>query len=212
MARILLAEDQAIVRQGLKMMIEQDDELKVTVEAENGEQALQLYQQHVIDLVIMDNRMPVMTGLEATKFIRRYDPKAKILILTTFADEEYAHEALQHGAVGYLLKDADGEKLVNAIKSALNGGLSLDEQVAAKVVPKLMKNRYSAERYEPTRLTEREASILALVGNGKTNQEIAAELHLSHGTIKNHISQILATLELRDRTQLAIYAIRHNYV
>ena len=210
MASILLVEDQVLVRQGLKMMIETDSNLEVVVEATNGQEAIEAYKNHRIDLVLMDIRMPVMTGLEATKKIREIDANARILILTTFSDDDYALEALKLGAVGYLLKDADSEKLINSIHSAMRGGMSLDEQVAASVVPKLLKSK--VENDISIDLTEREISILRLIGEGRSNQEISQALYLTVGTVKNYVSQLLTKLDARDRTQLAIFAIRHQLV
>lgn len=210
MIHILLAEDQALVRQGIKMMIEQHANFKVAAEAANGKEAVEAFEKHVIDLVLMDVRMPVMTGIEATKRIKSRNPQAKILILTTFADEEYAMEALKLGALGYLLKDADAASLIASIESVLNGGISIDASVAGKVVPRLIKPNVPQE--DLTLLTSRERSILQLVGDGKNNQEIAEMLHLSIGTVKNHVTVILQKLGLRDRTQLAIYAIRNGLI
>ncbi|TSB46195.1 response regulator [Alkalicoccobacillus porphyridii] len=209
MIRILLAEDQAMVRQGLKMMIETDKELKVVAEAKNGKQALELCEQYHIDLIVMDIRMPEMDGLEATRMIRHRWPERKLLILTTFNNDQYAIDALRYGANGYMLKGADAEQLNRSIHSCFHGGMSLEDQVAARVVPQLLKP-------VPAKLdqsfTPRELDIIKLVGIGKSNREIASELMLSVGTIKNHISQILEKAELRDRTQLAIYAIRQELV
>lgn len=189
-------------------MIEQDAMLEVVSEATNGMEAVEAFDTKFIDLVLMDIRMPVMTGLEATAKIRKQHPDALILILTTFADDEYVLEALKLGAVGYILKDADSDKLIKAIHSALSGGLSLDEHVAASVVPKLLEN--TREHVLPLDLTERERSILALIGEGKSNQEIATSLFLSVGTVKNYVSQLLTKVDARDRTQLAIIAIRNH--
>ncbi|MGD6873880.1 response regulator transcription factor [Sutcliffiella horikoshii] len=213
MINILLAEDQALVRQGIKMMIEQHPSFRVVAEVANGKEAVDAYEKHLVDLVLMDVRMPVMTGIEATKVIRQRDPKAKVLILTTFADDEYAMEALKLGALGYLLKDADAANLLSSIESCLNGGISIDASVAGKVVPRLI-NRPGQEssNMEMVELTSRERSILQLVGEGKNNQEIAEALHLSIGTVKNHVTVILQKLGLRDRTQLAIFAIRNGVV
>jgi len=205
---ILLVEDQALVRQGLKMMIEQDPQLKVVAEAENGLEALHEMEQHIIDLVIMDIRMPVMNGLEATRKIKERWPDVKILILTTFNDDEYAVQALKDGANGFLLKTAEQQKLIQAIYSCMKGGMTIHEDVAAKMVPKLLQK--SKQVHVDIPLSPRELMIAKLVGEGKTNKEIAAELHLSIGTVKNHITQILQKLQLRDRTQLAIYAIKHD--
>jgi DNA-binding NarL/FixJ family response regulator len=205
---ILLVEDQALVRQGLKMMIEQDPQLKVVAEAENGLEALHKMEQHIIDLVIMDVRMPVMNGLEATRKMKERWPDVKILILTTFNDDEYAVQALKDGANGFLLKTAEQQKLIQAIYSCMKGGMTIHEDVAAKMMPKLLQKSKQVQVDIP--LSPRELMIAKLVGEGKTNKEIAAELHLSIGTVKNHITQILQKLQLRDRTQLAIYAIKHD--
>ncbi|WMT18126.1 MULTISPECIES: response regulator transcription factor [Anoxybacillaceae] len=208
MFNILLVEDQALVRQGLKMMIEQDPQLKVVAEAENGLEALHEMEQHIIDIVIMDIRMPVMNGLEATRKMKKRWPDVKILILTTFNDDEYAVQALKDGANGFLLKTAEQQKLIQAIYSCMKGGLTIHEDVAAKMMPKLLQK--SKQPHVDIPLSPRELMIAKLVGEGKTNKEIAAELHLSVGTVKNHITQILQKLQLRDRTQLAIYAIKHD--
>ncbi|WP_059104565.1 response regulator transcription factor [Shouchella shacheensis] len=209
MTCILLVEDQHLVRQGLKMMIEQHEGFRV-VEAENGAEAIERYEAHFIDVVLMDIRMPVMTGLEAAKRIRSSHLDSRIIMLTTFADDEYALEALKLGALGYLLKDADGERLLAAIKGALKNELTLDGQVAANVVPKLVTKTKQNEQKPRANLTEREVAITALVGEGLSNQEISETLHLSNGTVKNYISQLLTKLALRDRTQLAIYALKHD--
>ncbi|MDG5788053.1 response regulator transcription factor [Evansella sp. AB-P1] len=210
MIRILLAEDQGMVRQGLKMMIETDPELKVTGEASNGKDAVTLCETHQFDLIILDIRMPVMDGLEASRIIHSRWPERKVLILTTFNDDKYALEALKSGARGYMLKDAEPEELIRSIRSCLSGGIMLQDQVAAKVMPKLI-NKEASEGADPS-ITPRELDIIRRIGEGRSNKEISEELGLSVGTIKNHISIILDKLELRDRTQIAIYAIRRNIV
>lgn len=211
MINILLAEDQTLVRQGLKLMIETDEELRVTKEASNGREALELCESHQFDLVILDIRMPEMTGLEAARRIRKRWPKMIILILTTFNDEEYALEALKNKANGYLLKDGNSDELIRSIRSALNGGLAIEDHVAAKVMPTLMSHQHQSRKIKVhDSLTERELDIIACIGEGMNNQEIAEKLFLSVGTVKNQISGILDKLELRDRTQIAIYAIKHE--
>jgi len=210
MIRILLAEDQAMVRQGLKMMIETDSEMRVTGEAGNGKEAVKLCESHAFDIIVLDIRMPEMNGLEAARIIRTRWPQSKVLMLTTFNDDQYALEALKLGASGYMLKDADSEALIRSIRSCLSGGLSLQEDVAAKIIPRLLKQ--SDESSIDASITPRELAIIRLIGEGRSNQEIASQLGLSVGTVKNHVSQIMDKLELRDRTQLAIYAIRHNVV
>ncbi|WP_281863904.1 response regulator [Planomicrobium okeanokoites] len=210
MIRVLLAEDQAMVRQGLKMMIETDMEIQVTGEAVNGKEAVALCESQAFDLIIMDIRMPVMDGLEAARIILSRRPESKVLILTTFNDDEYALEALKSGACGYLLKDADTSELIRSIHSCMEGGLVLEDQVAANILPKLMKG--TMQEKADASLTPRELDIICRIGEGRSNREISDELALSVGTVKNHISLILDKLELRDRTQIAIYAIRHGLV
>jgi DNA-binding NarL/FixJ family response regulator len=209
--RILLAEDQVMVRQGLKMMVETDTEIKVTGEASHGKEAVSLCEKQHFDVIIMDIRMPEMDGLEAARIIHSRWPDRKVLMLTTFNDDEYALEALKSGASGYMLKDAEPQELIKAIRSCLAGGLSLQDQVAAKVMPRLLKQQERTQDVNPT-LTPRELDIIRRIGEGRSNKEISEELALSVGTIKNHITTILDKLELRDRTQIAIYAIRHNLV
>lgn len=209
MKKILLAEDQAMLRQGLKMMIEMDESLRVTGEAENGQEAVDLCEQYDFDLVLLDIRMPIMNGLEASKIIREKHPEIKLLILTTFNDEDYAMEALKNKVNGYLLKDGNSEELRNAIHHCLDGGLIIEGQVAAKVMPSLLQDSNPSLQLDDS-LTEREKSILSEIARGRNNQEIAHSLFLSVGTVKNHITVILDKLDLRDRTQLAIYAIKHG--
>jgi len=207
---VLIVEDQGIVRQGLKMIVEQNSEIKVVGEAENGLDAIKFLESHMVDVVLMDIRMPIMNGIEASHKMKERWPQIKILILTTFNDEEYALQALREGVNGFLLKTSDGPKLINAIKSCLDGGMSLHEQVAAKVMPRLLEK--SMEEKVELDLTPRELEILRRVGRGHTNKEIASELYLSIGTVKNHITQILHKLDLRDRTQLAIFAVKNDLI
>lgn len=209
MKNILIAEDQVMVRQGLKMMIEMDESFKVIAEAENGQEAVDLCEKVDVDLALLDIRMPVMNGLQASKQIKEKHPEMKLLILTTFNDEDYAMEALKNKVDGYLLKDGNSEELLNAIHCCFEGGLILGSQVAAKVMPSLIQEATPSLEIEES-LTEREKSILAEIAKGSNNQEIAQSLFLSVGTVKNHITVILDKLELRDRTQLAIYAIKHG--
>jgi DNA-binding NarL/FixJ family response regulator len=210
MIRILLAEDQVMVRQGLKMMIETDEEISVTGEADNGKEVTSLCEKQLFDVAILDIRMPVMDGIEAAKILRSRFPPIKILMLTTFDDNEYVLNALKLGVSGYMLKNGDTASLIRSIKSALSGGLSLEDQVASKVMPILLQNQ--EERQIDATLTPRERAILKCIGEGLNNKEVAERLGLSVGTVKYQTSHVLDKLELRDRTQLAIYAIRHRLV
>lgn len=211
MIRVLLAEDQVMVRQGLKMMMETDADIKVMGEAGNGKEAVALCERQMFDVVVLDIRMPEMDGIEAAKIIHSRWPDMKLLMLTTFDDNDYVMNALKIGVNGYMLKNGDTESLIRSIKSAYAGGLSIEDQVAAKVMPVLLGKREEQRQPDPS-LTPRERDILTCIGEGLSNTEIADKLSLSVGTVKNHTSQILDKLELRDRTQLAIYAIRHHLV
>lgn len=206
----MIVDDQDIVRQGLKVMLEQDEKITVVHEAENGKEAIEILEKnHLVDLILLDVRMPVMNGMETTRLIKARWPEVKILILTTFNDEEYALETLKDGASGFLLKTADSARLIQAVYSTMENGLPIQEEVAAKVIPNLLKRKWQEEEI-PESLTERELAIIKRVGEGKTNKEIAEELYLSIGTVKNHVTTILQKLHLRDRTQLAIFAVKHN--
>lgn len=209
MINILLAEDQMLVRQGLKLMIETEEVFQVTGEASNGKEAIALCETQHFDVVILDIRMPELNGLEAGRKIREQWPDMIILMLTTFNDEEYALEALKYKANGYLLKNGDADVLIRSIKSALQGGLVIEDHVAAKVMPSLLQDQTEKAEIDKS-LTKRDLEIIACIGQGMNNQEIASKLFLSVGTVKNQISIILDKLDLRDRTQIAIYSIEHG--
>ncbi|MCP3029810.1 response regulator transcription factor [Halobacillus sp. A1] len=211
MIRVLLAEDQIMVRQGLKVMIESDPEIKVTGEADDGKSAVDLCEKQGFDIAVLDIRMPVMDGIETARIIRERWPLIKILMLTTFDDDQYVMDSLKLGVNGYMLKNGNTESLIRSIKSALSGGLTIEDQVAAKVMPALLNQQSPIKRVDES-LTPRERAILKCIGEGLSNQEIANRLGLSVGTVKNNTSHILDKLDLRDRTQLAIYAIRHHLV
>ncbi|SEH87139.1 DNA-binding response regulator, NarL/FixJ family, contains REC and HTH domains [Halobacillus karajensis] len=211
MIRVLLAEDQIMVRQGLKVMIESDPDIKVTGEADEGKSAIKLCEKQAFDIAILDIRMLTMNGIETARILRERWPSIKILMLTTFDDDQYVLDSLKLGVNGYMLKNGDTESLIRSIKSALSGGLSIEDQVAAKVVPTLLKQQTSSKKADE-HLTPRERAILKCIGEGLNNQEIATRIGLSVGTVKNNTSHILDKLDLRDRTQLAIYAIRHHLV
>ncbi|GEL07047.1 response regulator transcription factor [Salisediminibacterium halotolerans] len=210
MIKVLLADDQKMVRQGIRMMIEETGEFSVTAEADTGREAVMQGKTADVDIAVLDVRMPEMTGLAACRELIELFPELPVLILTTFDDDAYAIEALENGAKGFMLKDADASKLITAMKKALEGGITIDEGVAGRIIPDLMKKEKPPQTN--ISLTKRERDITILIGEGRTNQEIASELFLSVGTVKNHISVILDKLELRDRTQLAIFAIRQNLV
>lgn len=214
MINVIIADDQTILRDGLKTILETDMEIEVVGMASNGQEAFELCEKVQPDIVLMDVRMPVMNGVEATKAIKEKYPKVHILILTTFDDEEYILEAMANGAAGYLLKDIDGEKLIQAVKDTVNGNLMLPAKVAAKLaayVSKTMKK--SKETLSTVKgnktddFTEREKEIIRLILEGKTNKEISNELFLSEGTVKNYISNIYSKIGAEDRVH-AIMLLR----
>ncbi|WP_026672829.1 response regulator [Alkalihalobacterium bogoriense] len=210
MTTILLVEDQLLVRQGLKMMLEHYGQMKVIGDVSNGQEAIAFLQKEQVDLVLMDIRMPVMNGLDAAKEMLTLWPTIKIVMLTTFDDDDYIIDALQLGVKGYLLKDTEPEQMIQSIRTCLNGGVLLGEGIANRILPKLQKKQTVPPVIAS--LTDRELAIVQLVAEGKNNEEISKILHLSIGTVKNHMSHILQKLDLRDRTQLAVFAIKHDLV
>jgi DNA-binding NarL/FixJ family response regulator len=215
MIRVLLVEDQEIIRQGLKTLLETKPDLRIVGEAENGQQAIEQLaalreQTEFPDVILMDIRMPVMNGVEATNAICQRFPDIKILMLTTFNDTQYVSEALRFGAKGYLLKNTPVDELANAIRSIHQGYTQFGPGIMEKVIAEAPTAKAEApEEVLPpglTELTGRERDVLRLIAKGASNREIAEMLHLSEGTIRNYISNILTRLNLRDRTQAAILA------
>ena len=207
--RLLLVDDQRLMRDGLRTLLELELDFEVVGEAENGAQALDCYRQHSPDVVLMDIRMPVMDGVESTRRLQESDPNSKIIILTTFDDNEYVFEGLRAGALGYLLKDVSGDELADAIRKVAAGGSMIEPSVARKVVAEFARlappsPTVKEQLVEP--LSEREIEILKLVSQGLTNKEIAARLFLAEGTVKNYVTSILQKIDVRDRTQAAIRA------
>ncbi|MGI6297910.1 MAG: response regulator [Saccharofermentanales bacterium] len=205
--RIVLVDDDRLITTSLKIIIEADPELQVIATANDGASALVLYQLHQPDLILLDIRMPGLSGLEAGKQILAADPEARILYLTTFADDEYIAEALRIGARGYILKQ-QFESLVPAIKAIQAGQSVFGEEISSRI-PSLLSTDLTTDLTEFD-IKPKEMDIISLVADGLNNREIAAKLHLGEGTVRNSISQILEKLELRDRTQLAIFYHKHS--
>lgn len=207
--RVLLVDDQRLMRDGLRILLELEADIEVIGEAENGLQAVQQYENLSPEVILMDIRMPVMDGVEATRQICSRWPKARIIILTTFDDDNYLFEGLRVGALGYLLKDLSGAELAEAIRTVMEGGALIEPSVARKVLAefsRLAPKPPSAEARLLEPLSEREAEIIRLLSQGLTNRQIAVRLHLAEGTVKNYVSSILQKLEVEDRTQAAIRA------
>lgn len=213
MIRIVLVEDQEIVREGLKTLLEIKPDFQVLGEASNGQEAVdlvdQLYTQNLMpDIILMDMRMPIMDGVTATDRICQKFPGMKILVFTTFDDAKYVAEALRVGAKGYLLKDTPSEELAEVIRSIYRGYTQFGPGLLEKTVTNVAAPPTPAEALPPgfSDLSMRERQVLRLIANGASNREIAETLFLSEGTVRNHISHILTRLNLRDRTQAAIVA------
>ncbi|MFC4600699.1 response regulator [Cohnella hongkongensis] len=214
MLKVLIADDQSLMRDGLQTILQLEDDIEVIATAENGEEACSLVAIHHPDLVLMDIRMPVMNGIEAVKKLRAESPNTKVLVLTTFDEDEYIIEALASGAVGFLLKDIPTEKLLQAIRDAAQGELMLPSAIAAKLAAKLSEpapmpgkppSLRSRGRTADLKFTNREMSIIALMVEGRNNREIAQLLFMSEGTVKNYISAIYDKIGTNDRTQAVIW-------
>jgi DNA-binding NarL/FixJ family response regulator len=207
--RVLLVDDQQLMREGLRVLLELEPDLEVAGETADGQAALESYAALQPDVVLMDIRMPGMDGVEATWRLRGRWPQARVIILTTFDDDEYVFEGLRAGALGYLLKDVSGQELAEAVRTVASGGALVEPSVARKVLAefaRLAPPARSAEAGLPERLTEREREVLRLLAKGSSNREIAERLSLAEGTVKNHVTNILQKLGVRDRTQAAVRA------
>lgn len=205
--RVLLVDDQRLMREGLRTLLELEPDLQVVGEAATGEEAVALYAEVQPDVVLMDVRMPGMDGVEATRRIHQRQPQARIIILTTFDDDEYIFEGLRAGARGYLLKATSGEELAAAVRTVYGGGALIDPAVQRKLVEEFARlappaRPVGAGLAEP--LSERELEILRLLAQGLTNREIANRLYLAEGTVKNYVTNVLAKIGARDRTLAAL--------
>lgn len=223
----MITDDQRLMREGLKTILDLEDDLTVVQLCENGKDTLEKLPSVRPDVILMDIRMPVMDGVECTRIIKQQYPEVKILILTTFDDDEFIIDALKNGAVGYILKDLSSEKLVSSIRDAYKGNSIMQPEIAAKVISHISESiNYSnfnpmnkdsqeisiisKEGNTKLKLTNREREILNLVGEGMSNTEIAKKLYISVGTVKNYISNLYSKLEVEDRSKLTLYAIKEN--
>lgn len=207
--RILLVDDQALFREALRTLLSVQADLEVVGEAANGEEALVAASRLHPNVALMDLRMPLLDGVAATRRLQTTEPGCRVIVLTTFDDDEYVFEGLRAGAVGYLLKDTPSEKLVEAIRAAARGESFLQPSIAAKVVAefaRLTRQPLLQPQSLAEPLSEREVEILRLVARGESNRAIATTLVLAEGTVKNHVTNILSKLGVQDRTQAALKA------
>jgi DNA-binding NarL/FixJ family response regulator len=208
MIRILLVDDQERFRQGLASLLSLETDLEIVGQASNGKEAIALTSKLQPSVVLMDVRMPVCDGVEATREILKCYPWTRVLVLTTFDDDEYIYQSLQVGALGYLLKRTPSEQIAAAIRSVHQGYSLLSPAIASKVFTNLKPTTSQKIDYQEL-LSKRELEVLKLIGKGQNNSEIALKLHLSEGTVKNYVTQILSKLGMRDRIQAALWAQRH---
>lgn len=204
--RILIADDHAVVRQGLKMFLSLDPELEILGEASDGKKAIEMAKQLQPDIVLMDLLMPVLGGVEATATIRREMPDVEVIALTSVLEDKSVVDAVRAGAIGYLLKDTESDELIRAIKAAAAGQVQLSPKAAAR----LMREVRTPDN--PETLTDRETDVLRLLAMGQANKEIAQTLSIGEKTVKTHVSNVLAKLGVTSRTQAALYAVRIGLV
>lgn len=203
--RVMIVDDQPIVRDGIKMVLSLCNDIDVVMTASNGEEAFDACSKIGIDVILMDIRMPIMDGVKATKLIKGKYPRIKIVILTTFNDDEFIFEALKNGASSYLLKDIASEEIINTIKLINAGGTVLHNSIASKLVNMAVTGQPGGKI-----LTQRETEVAKLIAEGISNRDIAHRLCISEGTAKNHISNIMSKLNINHRTQIAVYIFENN--
>ena len=216
-ARLLIADDHDLVREGLRAVLAGEEDLEVVGEATDGEEALKMCRALKPDLVLMDVRMPKSDGLEATRAIKEEMPQVSVVMVTMHENPDYLLEAIRAGAAGYILKDAEGERLVGAVRRTLNGESPLAQELAMQLLVRMANETQEEEPPSPRTdehrdsmpggITMREIEVLRLLAQGRTNPEIAQELEISRGTVKIHVQHIIAKLGVSDRTQAAVRAI-----
>lgn len=209
MIRILLADDHEMVRIGVSAYLQAQPDMEVVAEAVNGLEAVDLALKHRPDIILMDMVMPIMNGAEATREIIKKWPEAKVMVVTSFIDDDKVYPALEAGAISYLLKTSKASHIADSIRKTLNGNAVLEPEVTNKM---MLRMRQGSGRSLHEDLTDRELEVLLLIAEGKTNQDIADTLFIALKTAKTHVSNILSKLEVNDRTQAVIYAYEHKLV
>ncbi len=212
MIRVLIADDQAMVRAGLRLILEAENDIVVVAEAGNGEEGVRLARREKPDVVLMDVRMPVMDGLEATRQITEQVEGTRVIVLTTFDLDDYVYGSLRNGASGFLLKDAEGDQLVEAVRVIAAGDALIAPSVTKRLISEFASRPESAEIEGLDSLTKREIEVLGLVAQGLSNAEIGEELFVSETTVKTHVSHMLTKLQLRDRVQAVVAAYESGLI
>ncbi len=212
MIKVLIADDQEIVCEGLKRILQSDSEIKVIGIAHNGQQALDLIHHQTPDLVLMDLQMPIMNGVQAIRQLRKTHPDLPVLVLTTYMDDKWLFDAIRAGATGYLLKDRPRQELLEAIKGTVSGESYLDPAVAKKVLDSVASAPEPIQNEQEFDLSQREKDILQLLVEGLSNAEIAKRLFLSEGTVRNYMSSLFVKFGVSDRTQAVVVALRRGMV
>ncbi len=210
MLKILLVDDHEVVRLGLKSLLSNYPKFEVVAEAGNAEQAIRLAAEYKPDVIVMDIRLPGKSGIEATREITSAQPDTKVIMLTTFADDDLLFDAISAGASGYVLKQIDSGELINALERIGRGESLLDPAVTQQVFKRMRETQRKAETEAFSPLTDQELRILGLVAQGKRNKEIASEVFLSEKTVRNYVSSILSKLSLATRAEAAAYAVKHH--
>ncbi|MEV8514625.1 response regulator transcription factor [Dactylosporangium sp. NPDC051484] len=213
--RVILADDEAMIRAGVRSILTTDPEITVVAEAADGREAIELVRAHRPDIAMLDIRMPYLDGLSTAAELRAVAPEVAVIMLTTFDEDDYVSRALTEGATGFLLKAADPRELIIGVRAVAHGAAYLSPRIAQKVIARLSDGRLTradTARHQVETLTPRERDVLALVGRGMSNQDIARELFLSEGTVKSHVSAILLRLALTNRVQAAIVAYEAGLV
>ncbi|MCX7923422.1 MAG: response regulator transcription factor [Clostridia bacterium] len=209
--RVLIADDHSMVRQGLKQILELEDDIVVIAQAANGDEAVKLAKEHKPDVILMDINMPGTNGLQAIKELKQDSHPFKIIVLTIHQDREYLFKTLQMGSEGYVLKDAEPLVLIEAIRSVHRGQSYIQPNMTKELVKEFNRvTLHEKDKNDENALTSREVEVLELIAEGMINKEIAKHLYISEKTVKNHVSNIFKKLNVSDRTQAAIYAFKHN--
>jgi DNA-binding NarL/FixJ family response regulator len=211
MIRLLICDDQMIVCEGLRVIFDSDPEIDVVGIVNDGAQAIDAIPGLQPNLVLMDLKMPIMNGVQATRIIREQFPDTHVLVLTTYDADEWVFDAIRSGAEGYLLKDTPRENLIRAVKDTVAGKTHIDPSVAGKVLSAVQQSKKITDTTLVDQLSERERDVLRLLAKGLSNTDIAQQLFLSEGTIRNYVSEILAKLNVSDRTQAALMAARYDF-